>query len=279
MTKHTHLFEPVVEQLSNKKIGIFGPESFTSYLNKHHFPKVGPARYISIDSLEELSATLKRDNCMVLRLGRGTFVVIKIENRLNDFFLIDDKIFSDAAEKFIPNVEPDQLLAFKILPTLTEKSLVNLGFTSGLISYSLELDTIRPIFPPATCHSTFSFKFYPHSKVKKVLKHHNGQVEIDAMFIEKRKGKKNLFVIETKTKEFNKSLAKHKLIYPILGIAHRVPTSIEIVPVYLKVKSKEDGVHFHIVECYFPDPRQRLVAIDELTVKRYKHVVLPQEVL
>lgn len=72
-------------------------------------------------------------------VGRGTFAVIKVKENLRDFFLIDRDIFSDTAEKFYPTVEPNQLLAYKLLPIFTENSLVNLGFSSGLISYSLNL--------------------------------------------------------------------------------------------------------------------------------------------
>lgn len=279
MAPKNDIFYPIVKELSQNEVGLFGPESFSEYITRHELPKVGPVRFISVDSLEALSNTLKMNDCMVLRLGRGTFAVIKVNENLRDFFLIDRDIFSDTAEKFYPTVEPNQLLAYKLLPRLTENTLVNLGFSSGLISYSLNLDFVRPIYPPATCSSTFSFEFYPHTMVKSKLNYSNGQVEIDAMFVEKRKGKNTLFVIETKNEGQHRSLSKHKLFYPILGIANSVPKDIAIVPVYLKTTNKADGVHFHVVECNLPDPRERLVAIDELTVKSYQHIVLPKEIL
>jgi hypothetical protein len=81
---------------------------------------------------------------MVLRLGKSTgtgigtqFALVKVKDRLQDFFLIDEKIFSPNGVEYVPKVEHTQLLAYQPLPSLTETSLVNLGFTSGLMSEAL----------------------------------------------------------------------------------------------------------------------------------------------
>ncbi|MGG0277784.1 DUF6997 domain-containing protein [Bacillus rhizoplanae] len=249
------IFDPIVEQLSTVDVEIFGPIPFFDYLEQYGFPRENAPQHISIDSLEVLSKSLREADSMVMRLGRGDFAVVKVKNKLNDFFLLDKEIFSNEGEFFYPKVKPNQLLAYKLLPKLTEGSLVNLGFSTGLISFALELDEANPIFPPATCNSTFSFDFLPHSLIEHKLSHNKGQVEIDAMFVEKRNGKNTLFVLESKSGNTHKSLAKHKLIYPLLGIANQVPKDIPIVPVYLKVLKSSEGIHFHIVECNYPNPR------------------------
>lgn len=99
------------------------------------------------------------------------------------------------------------------------------------------------------------------------------------MVVEKRKGKDTLFIIEAKSAGIHKSLAKHKLVYPLLGIAERVPENISIVPVYLKVINLKDGIHYHIAECSYPDPRQQITAVDELKISSYKHLILPAQYL
>lgn len=126
-------FTPIIEELKNVDLGIYGPIPFFDYLDKYGIPKVNAPSYISVDSLEVLSKTLKLNNSMVLRLGRGSFAVVKLENKLKDFFLIDEQIFSEKGDVFTPIGKPNQLLAYQLLPNLTENSLVNLGFSTGLI--------------------------------------------------------------------------------------------------------------------------------------------------
>lgn len=38
---------------------------------------------------------------------------------------------------------------------------------------------------------------------------------------------------------------------------------------------KDDGIHYHIIECEYPDPRLKTAAIDEFKVKKYSHLVVP----
>ncbi|PFI88739.1 hypothetical protein COI86_14120 [Bacillus thuringiensis] len=278
------VFHYVIDQLDNVDQGVFGPVSFLDYLSGLGFPKLKAPDAISIDSWERLHQSLKNNDCMVLRLGKSTgagtqFAVVKVKDRLSEYFLFDEKIFTNEGVEYFPEVEDNQLLAYQLLPTLTEASIVNLGFTSGLISKALELDELKPIFPPATCNSTFTFSFKPHSSMDRNLIHKNGQVEIDAMFVEKRNKVNTLFVIEAKVGNKHKSLAKHKLLYPVLAVAPQIPDSIPIVPVYLKAQYEKDGIHFHIVECEIPDPRKNLVGYNELQVKHYKHYIVPSQLL
>ncbi|MEK4099757.1 DUF6997 domain-containing protein [Bacillus sp. FSL E2-0195] len=278
------VFHYVIDQLDNVDQGVFGPVSFLDYLSGLGFPKLKAPDAISIDSWERLHQSLKSNDCMVLRLGKSTgagtqFAVVKVKDRLSEYFLFDEKIFTNEGVEYFPEVEDNQLLAYQLLPTLTEASIVNLGFTSGLVSKALGLDEFKPIFSPATCNSTFTFSFKPHSSMDRNLIHKNGQVEIDAMFVEKRNKVNTLFVIEAKVGNKHKSLAKHKLLYPVLAVAPQIPDSIPIVPVYLKAHYEEDGIHFHIVECEIPDPRKNLIGYNELQVKHDKHYILPSKLL
>ncbi|EJS10513.1 hypothetical protein EXW34_06610 [Bacillus mycoides] len=278
------VFYYAIDQLANIDQGIFGPVSFLDYLSGLGFPKLRAPDAISIDSWERLHQSLKDSDSMLLRLGKSTgvgtqFAVVKIKNRLSEYFLFDEKIFTNDGVEYIPEVEDNQLLAYQLLPTLTEASIVNLGFTSGLISKALGLDEVKPIFPPATCNSTFTFSFKPHSSLDIEVIHNKGQVEIDAMFVGKRNNVDTLFVVEAKIGSTHKSLAKHKLLYPVLAVAPQIPEHMPIVPVYLKVQNKKSGIHFHVVECEIPDPRKRMVAYDELQLKQHTHYILPSQLL
>jgi hypothetical protein len=209
-TGMSSIFEPALDELSNQSIGIYGPTSFQDYLKKNGFPKVIAPSAISIDSLERLHSSLKSNSAMVFRLGQSTgtgtqFAIAKVKEGINDFFIIDEEVFSTQGAIYNLKVKVSQLLAFKLLPKLTENSLVNLGFSSGLISFALGLDEEVPIYPPATCSSTFSFDFKPHSLIDQQFIHEKGQVEIDSMFIEKRNGKYILFVLEAKNGNSNRS--------------------------------------------------------------------------
>lgn len=283
-TGMSSIFIPALDLIKDIDLALFGPTPLLNYLEEHRFPRtINAPLAISIDSYEKLHQSCKEHDTMVLRLGRngiGTqFALVRIKGRLNDFFLIDSEIFTKGGEIFEPDFKEEQILAYKFLPNLTETSLVNLGFTSGLISYALGVDIVTPIYPPATCNSTFTFEFQPHSKIETTVVHNQGQVEIDAMFVEKRDGKNTLFVLEAKSGNTHKSLSKHKLLYPVLGIAQNVPEEIEIVPVYLKVNKTQKGIHFNVVECTVPDPRKNIVAYDQLKVKKYSHFIIPSQLL
>lgn len=164
---------------------------------------------------------------------------------------------------------------YKALPFLSETSLVNLGLTSGLIGQALRLDNTQINSVPATCQAAFSFHLKLHQNDSQEHLHNKGQVEIDAIFVGERAGEPVLFVIEAKSDPTHKSIAKHKLVYPIMAIAERVPTSVQIIPVYIKILEMKDCWHFHIVECEFPDPRTGVRAVDELKPIAHSYLKVP----
>ncbi|WP_353892463.1 hypothetical protein PRVXH_001809 [Proteinivorax hydrogeniformans] len=273
------IWDAALKQISNQDVAIYGPQSFREYLLSNDLPKVNTAPEISIDSFELLRKELKVNNAMVLRLGaseKGTgtrFVLVKVRDSLKDFFIMDDEVLSDKGQPFTAVSRTKELLGYSIMPFLSETSLVNLALTSGIISHALGLDNNAIPAAPTTGKAGFSFKLKAHSKTTEVLSHNKGQVEIDALFVEKRQGKDTLFVIEAKSNS-HKSLAKHKLVYPILAVAQKVPSDIPIVPVYLRIVKHKGSYSFHIVECIFPDPRKEITSIDNLKAKKHSNYIL-----
>lgn len=106
----------------------------------------------------------------------------------------------------------------------------------------------RPIIP-ATGQTVFSFKFQPHPSIETIWNHDRGQVEIDALFTAKRQGKETLFLVEAKSSSDISSLAKHKLVYPLLALRQHIPSYFDIVPVYLRVLHVGKSLHFLVSEC------------------------------
>ncbi len=265
------VFRPALDELAATDQSVFGPTSFRDYVAAHDIdasPRT--PRYISVDALEDLEPELRDADVMVLRMGaapNGTgtaFLLVDASDSVSDFFFQDGQIFNDSSTEEFPSlVERERRLSFTVLPTLSETSLVNLGLASGVLSHALELDTTGALAPPATGRSTFTFDVRPHSALESIGTHRNGQVEIDTLFAERRDGETTLFVIEAKTGP-RASLAKHKLVYPVLAIAESIPPDITIVPVYLRCRQTGETITFDVAECSFPDPRQGLPGIDDL---------------
>ncbi len=275
------VFEPALNTLAASNQHVFGPTSFRDYVAEHDL-EASPRtpRYISIDAFDDLPPELREQDAMVFRMGsapNGTgtaFLLVDAPTSVSDFFLHDDEIFDgNPIEKVASLVDQDRLLSFTTLPTLSETSLVNLGLASGVLSDALELDTAGALAPPTTGRSTFTFDFRPHSDLEQTVTHQSGQVEIDTLFAERRKGETTLFVIEAKTGP-RASLAKHKLVYPILSIAETLPSDITITPVYLRCRQSTDTITFDLAECRFPDPRHGDPAVDELEVSRSRVIEL-----
>ena len=273
-------FEPALQDLTDRSV--FGPVEFREYVTQHRLGDRKTAPSISIDSFEKLPPELQNADAMVLRLGspkgvRGTkFAIIRVDGNLEAFFLMHDKVFGDCdAVPFLPTASWRDLYAFQVLRKLTEPSLVNLAIASGLLGYALDLDEDTVGLVPATGQSTFTFEFQPHDLVRQTLLHQNGQVEIDAVFVGRRNRKDCLFVVEAKSGPDVKSIAKHKLVYPVLSVAKHLPTGMSIVPVYIHVASESDGYHFRIAECEFHDPRARTPVLSSLAPIRTSHLVLP----
>jgi hypothetical protein len=273
-------FEPALRELADRSV--FGPVGFQEYLSEYELSVRKTAPSISIDSFEKLPPELRQAEAMVLRLGsrqesRGTvFAVARNVGHLEEFFLMHDKVFEDCdAATFLPRASWRDLYAFQVLRKLTESSLVNLAIASGLLGHALDLNEDTVGLVPATGQSTFTFEFQPHNLVRQTLLHQNGQVEIDALFVGKRNRKDCLFVVEAKFGPDVKSIAKHKLVYPVLSVAKHLPTGMSIVPVYIHITAEADGYHFRIAECEFHDPRTRTPVLSSLAPSKTSHLVLP----
>lgn len=247
------------------------PQGFQKYLSTNNL-KANTAATISIDSIKKLPKLLKEQNTMVLRLGsrsgdNQTYFSLVKSNDINDFFFNDQALFGQLQpELFLPNVSIRSLFAFQLLPKVTETSVVNLAIASGLMAESLNLKDDKTIVVPATGQSTFTFNFKPLANEDIALEHINGQVEIDAVFVAKRDGKEHLFVIEAKHGDKFDSLAKHKLLYPCLSLLQKLPSSMPIVPIYLRSIKTEKGIDFYIAECpCIVNQQDELYSLDTLS--------------
>ena len=78
--------------------------------------------------------------------------------------------------------------------------------------------------------------------------HNAGQVEIDCLFVAKRGGRDTVFVLEVKSGAFS-SLAKHKLVYPVLGILPKVPEDFEVISVYVRIQHDGTSLTYNVAEC------------------------------
>lgn len=248
------LFKDILIEMQEQDISISEPQGFQSYAKMNNV-SANTATSISIDSLKKLPKVLKQSNAMVLRLGsrpndnQTYFSLVKTIN-VQDFFFDDESLFGKLKpELFLPNVSIRSLYAFQLLPKVTETSVVNLAIASGLMAEALNLEDNKTIVVPATGQSTFTFNFKPLANKSIVLQHINGQVEIDAVFVAKRDGKEHLFVVEAKHGDKFDSLAKHKLLYPSLSLLQKLPSSMPIVPVYLRSMKTDKGINFFVAEC------------------------------
>lgn len=205
---------------------------------------------------------------MVLRLGAATdgpgiqFAVISTPGRLQDFFLDDGP--DQPPEPFTPEWLPGSEIPYTVFPILTETSLVNLAFASGLIGCALGLDRPYPTSAPATGASTYTFRFRPHSAMPDVAEHIKGQVEIDAVFTARRGGRPCLFILEAKSGNTYHGLAKHKLVYPLLALAPRVAPDTLLIPVYLRIAADRTEIRYTVTECRYPDPRGGITCLNDL---------------
>lgn len=247
------------------------PQGFQTYAKANNL-SANTAASISIDALKKLPKTLKQANTMVLRLGsrpkdNQTYFSLVRTIDIRNFFFDDELLFGRLKpELFLPNVSIRSLFAFQLLPKVTETSVVNLAIASGLMAEALNLQDDKTIVVPATGQSTFSFNFKPLAKENTILEHLNGQVEIDAVFVAKREGKEHLFVIEAKHGDRFDSLAKHKLLYPSLSLLQKLPSSMPIVPVYLRSIKTDKGIDFYVAECScIVNQQDELYSLDTLS--------------
>ncbi|MFY8325233.1 DUF6997 domain-containing protein [Pseudoalteromonas sp. ZZD1] len=265
------IFQDIVLEMQTNGQSISTPQGFQQYVNAHNI-KANTAASISIDSIKKLPKILKDQNTMVLRLGsrprdNQTYFSLVKANNVSAFFFDDLSLFGQLQpELFLPNVSIRSLFAFQLLPKVTETSVVNLAIASGLMAEALNLEDDKTIVVPATGQSTFTFNFKPLASESATLEHINGQVEIDAVFVAKRNGKEHLFVIEAKHGDKFDSLAKHKLLYPSLSLLEKLPSSMPIVPVYLRSIKTAKGIDFYIAECpCIVNQQDELYSLDTLS--------------
>ena len=130
------IFAPALSRLN--QFGYYGPESFQSYVKNLEFGTQDTPRNISIDSKQKLATELRDANTMVLRMGyssdnKSIQFILAQSNNINDFFIIDEQIQDSDSETFYsPLATERELFVYRLLPVLTESSLVNLG----LVNYS-----------------------------------------------------------------------------------------------------------------------------------------------
>jgi hypothetical protein len=266
-------FQPALGEMQVGDWSVFGPTSFRRYLLANNLKKTGTAASISVDSLKKLSPILRMMQVMVLRLGTATdgpgtqFALVSSPNNLNDFFLVDEYINFEEPITYETKVPFRDLFPYYIFPRPTENSLINLAFASGLLGFALATDRPFPMAAPAAGSSTYSFVVRPHPELDQALEHRKGQVEVDAVFMAKRHNSDCLFILEAKTGSDN-SLAKHKLVYPVLALSEYVPKDIPIVPVYLRARYSGQRIQYRIVECHFPDPRKKKVHLSDLQPRK-----------
>ena len=175
------MFEPAIEQLKASGRLISQPQSFRDYIKQHRMVLKGVAPHISINRFSDLKKELREAQCTVFRLGAHQggnntwFSIAKTVNSWDDYFFFDRDIWGSLdCECFVPVLPDSSLLTYRIIPRLTETSLVNLAFASGLLHRALGLEKSELQAVPATGKSTFSFKFRPHSCSDEWLQHVSG---------------------------------------------------------------------------------------------------------
>ena len=251
------IFYAAVHEMNAKGLSIYGPKSFKAYMRENKLPEKGTAANISVDSIEKLNLELRENKLMILRLGakkgerETSFVLVRLSNSWSDFFLIDKDLTNDIKPTlFISQMSQRELFPFQLLPKLTETSMVNLAIGSGLIAEAIGLDKGSANTTFATGQSTFTFDFKAVEQSSETLTHQNGQVEIDALLLGRRKGEETLVIIEAKHgKSQGQSLAKHKLFYPVQALKNSVPSYVKVLPIYLKTWIEDYDIHFLVTEC------------------------------
>ena len=222
---------------------------------------------------------------MVFRLGTGpqssttSFALIKAPS-LDDFFLLDESLVA-TSEVFDPQVASSDLFPFELLGSMVEANALNLAIASGLLQEALSVDAGYPRIGPTTGTSTYTFHIRPHAEFPDLeWTHENGQVETDALYFARRRGKWTLFVIEAKQGRPG-SLPKHKLVYPALALsAHQrvkeFGKGVDIVPVYLKAWTSEEEIFFRVVECAYEGLRTGEGFISDLTPVQTRLLAIPE---
>jgi hypothetical protein len=286
------VFQPALDELRSSGKRVWGPRPFKDYLVEHSLSARGRKTpdFISIDSREGLPRGLKEAGVMVLRLGRanapgagaGTaFALVQLGAALGEQFLSDDALIEGATpETFLPTAPVRDLYPFHLLPKLSERNVLSYAFASGMLAEALSLDARGPMPPAATGSANLSFSFRAHPSTEEVLRHEQGQVEVDGMFVSQRRGRPCLFILEAKVGSSCTTLAKHKLAYPALGLARSVPADMELIPVYARFTTSNEGLQALIAECRFDSVRSggSPAILSDVTSHRVRLLTIPKDI-
>ena len=250
----SNIFGKALIELNQSTSG-FKPINFQNYADQNHLQVKGTAQYISVQSFSDLAAELKENQVMVFRLGSkkgeiGTsFGLAKVIESWTDYFLFDEDIFNNSP-KVSEKIDwlNEKYLPFRLIPKLTETSHVNLALATRVIQRAFGFQ-ISDFFIPATGRGSYSFEVRPHEQLPDIWEHHLGQVEIDSLLVGIRDGQNHLLVIEAKSGKYPDSLAKYKLVYPVLSILPALPKGFVITPIYIRIYETENSITFFMAEC------------------------------
>ena len=253
------VFATAIKELSGKDDS--EPESFKQYWTRTgQRGRPTTAAFISVQTRANPNQALADEHLFPFRLGRseqrGTAFALARSGSINDFFLLDDVLFTAKPIPLKTDRSPLQQFQFQLIPKQVKKNAVNLTLASGAISQALSLDGDSVRISPAGIASTFTFPVRP-TKRQVVHQHVAGQVEIDAAIIAKRNGKPIVIIIEAKhggDKPRERSLAKTKLTYPLSVILRsgRVPSEVPVLGVYLRTRVEGQNLLMNIAVCDWP---------------------------
>ena len=275
------LFDVALKEMGENRVKL--PESFKAYTERAGVEgNYDTLKILSVQSHLDVRPELQEKKTMIFRLGthggRNTsFALARADNWPDDYF-IQNSIFGKP-RTFLSRAPMRELYSFKLIK-LVERPLVNLALISGVLAAALDLDDREYSSPGATGQTKYDFKFRPHSAADTELEHRAGQVDIDLLFVAQRKKEDIAFVVEAKyddpTKPLKPSIARHKLLFPVLAIRPQVPEGMKIVPVYLNATPREGVVDFQIAECqHYLGGDLETECVDELTVKSIESLRLP----
>lgn len=268
------IFGPAITELQASGRSFWGPRSFQGYVELNGLGRVRTAEKISVQHLGGLDPALRAAHVMVFRLGasgQGNTQFGLVHAPPVGQFFIDDDINTPSFSTFVPEAPVADLFPFQLFGALTETGGVNLAVASGLLGHALDCDEPFPRVAPATGASTYDFDVRPLNSATP-WRHVNGQVEIDAVVLGRRRSSRCLFVIESKhgAPSSHTALSKTKLAYPCSAVASRgVPADVPIVPVYMRSWHQNDKyVRYAVSEC---TPWRPGMAVAELAVVSTRH--------
>ncbi len=276
---------PALEALKESTDGVYGPTSFNGYLETHGMDptRYRTPRHISINDRSDLAPALADAETMVLRLGRSSrkrgtqFVLVRLADGLSPFFLEEETKCDDPVKSWdmrstgtdierLNQTTRDLIDGYRLLPTFSETSLVNLALSAGILSDALNLDPNSIGAAPATVSTTFDFEFIPDESIDTVLSHNAGHVEIDTVAVTRRNGRRVLVIIEAKTGPAG-AVPKHKLAYPVFALSSEAAEFEEVVPVFLRAHHDGELIAYDIHECRPPRTSAGENCLTALSVK------------